>query len=771
MRRRLRILSLLTLLALALVSAMGGSPAYGAGKGGLSRINHIVVIYQENHSLDNLYGRWEGVNGLRNAPRAKTIQIDQAGVPYDGLLQNDVNLTSPPLSVRCTGTTPTGTAFSSHFFNRPFTIDRYIAPSDTTCPPPGVFAPNGVPKGQGLPGGCTRDLVHRFYQEQYQLNDGRQNRYVTGSDAVGLAMRVYDTRALPIYRYLHRPGHQRYAIADNFFQAAFGGLFLNHQWLIAASNPVWPGARNDGSADDLSLGGGRQRDAEQLPAVRLAARRRGQGPGPDRLLRPAGGDAADAAGGAVRRLGGQHHPARLPAVRARDAGVAPAPAPDRAHHRRPAERRRRRLGLVLGRLVQRQRRRRRPRLDQRRRTDLLGPQRAGHRRVPQLPRQAVPVPPPAVQLLRELRPGDRRQGGPPARRAGVPRPRQLLGQGLQPQAGELHQARRGRERASRLRQRPHGQQPPDRAAGGGRRQPLRQGHHGRGDLRRVRRPVGPRHPARPGRQAGPARRLRPQHPDPGAGDLAVPAGPLRGRPHPARHDLGPGHHRAPLRPGAAERPRRRRARPVQRVPRQEAPEALENLRLGDLEGDLAPQVLVDGHLARLGQRGVGARDHVVAGVQGLQELGLGDGVAPALDQPPRQHGVGLALQDLLDVAPGRAVVRAVVADLVEDGVADQLAGGGVLEHVLPGALLGVAREHQVGAAHVQDEEHAGVIDHLLEQGGGGQQPGVVADLVEAERLLVVEQLGVGGGPGRVELEGRVEQRLPGRGVDVLGQGE
>jgi len=250
MQRRLRILSLPTLLALALVAAMGGSPAYGSGKDSLSRVNHIVVIYQENHSFDNLYGRWEGVNGLRHAPRSHTVQVNQAGEPYDCLLQNDVNLTSPPLSVRCTDTT-TGTAFSSHFRNRPFTIDHYIPPTATTCPPPGVSAPNGVLNGQGLPGGCTRDLVHRFYQEQYQLNDGRQNRYVTGSDAVGLAMGVYDTRALPIYRYLHGSGHPRYAIADSFFQAAFGGSFLNHQWLIAARNPVWPGAVNDGGADDL----------------------------------------------------------------------------------------------------------------------------------------------------------------------------------------------------------------------------------------------------------------------------------------------------------------------------------------------------------------------------------------------------------------------------------------------------------------------------------------------------------------------------------------
>ena len=30
----------------------------------LAKMNHIVVIYEENHSFDNLYGGWEGVNGL-----------------------------------------------------------------------------------------------------------------------------------------------------------------------------------------------------------------------------------------------------------------------------------------------------------------------------------------------------------------------------------------------------------------------------------------------------------------------------------------------------------------------------------------------------------------------------------------------------------------------------------------------------------------------------------------------------------------------------------
>jgi phospholipase C len=213
---------------------------HGHGHGGKG-VKRIVVIYEENHSFDNLYGRWEGVNGLQNADPAHTTQINQAGQPYTCLKQDDVNLTSPPLPATCHDATVTP-AFDSAFPNAPFKIDDYIAPTDTTCPAPGESAPNGKLKGTGLPGGCTRDLVHRFYQEQYQLNGGKQNRYVTGSDAIGLTMGTYDTTALPIYKYLHTPGHPRYAIADKFFQGAFGGSFLNHQWLVAAATPVFPGA-------------------------------------------------------------------------------------------------------------------------------------------------------------------------------------------------------------------------------------------------------------------------------------------------------------------------------------------------------------------------------------------------------------------------------------------------------------------------------------------------------------------------------------------------
>jgi acid phosphatase len=273
-RRPLRaILATLPLLSLALLSA--GPVDAGSGRAPLAGIKHIVVIYEENHSFDNLYGQWgsvagQHVQGLSDAKASHRIQVSQAGEPYACLKQLDVNLdtdfagsTTPAfpantLSKRSscnpeTVTFPDGstTTYTSHFRNAPFNIDRYIPADATTCPRPNqeFSFPNGIKDGAinpatgqtyGTEGGCTRDLVHKFYQEQYQLNDGAQNRYVTGSDAVGTVMGTYNTKALPIYRYLHSRSAPNYVIADRFFQGAFGGSYLNHQYLIAAQPLLWP---------------------------------------------------------------------------------------------------------------------------------------------------------------------------------------------------------------------------------------------------------------------------------------------------------------------------------------------------------------------------------------------------------------------------------------------------------------------------------------------------------------------------------------------------
>jgi phospholipase C len=253
--RRRSVLAL-AVAALAAIAVTVGATTAAGGNGNkddqkLGKVDHIVVVYEENHSFDNLYGGWEGVNGLSNADAAHTTQVKEDGTSYSCLLQNDVNLAAlaPPT---CSDSGSNGLSFSSVFPNGPFLIDLYIPATATTCPKPvGAFAAHGFLNGTGLPGGCTADIVHRYYQEQYQLDGGRQDRYMTGSDAAGLVMGHYDTKSLPIYNYLHGKDAPHYAIDDAFFQGAFGGSFFNHQFLVAAQAPVFANADNTGDASDL----------------------------------------------------------------------------------------------------------------------------------------------------------------------------------------------------------------------------------------------------------------------------------------------------------------------------------------------------------------------------------------------------------------------------------------------------------------------------------------------------------------------------------------
>jgi phospholipase C len=248
----------LALATLTVPSVAGAQPT--APPDPLGSYQHLVVIYEENHSFDNLYGMWgqvssEQVDGISGLGQLSGVtQVDQARTPYSCLLQKDANLvttsdtvtwidhsTHPGLLKPTCSTTAKGAAYNSAFKNKPFRINAYVQPSDPTCPPPPVFIANGVENGdpQGLPGGCTRDIVHRFYQEQYQLDGGRMDRYTTGSDAAGLTQGYYDTQNLPVWQYLHAKGAPNYVIADHLFQGAFGGSFLNHQYLVAAQAPQW----------------------------------------------------------------------------------------------------------------------------------------------------------------------------------------------------------------------------------------------------------------------------------------------------------------------------------------------------------------------------------------------------------------------------------------------------------------------------------------------------------------------------------------------------
>jgi len=83
----------------------------------------------------------------------------------------------------------------------------------------------------------TGDLVHRYYQEQYQIDGGKMDKFVAWSDASSLSMSYYDATNLPEGKLA-----QEYTMADNFYHSAFGGSFLNHFYLVCACAPVWPNA-------------------------------------------------------------------------------------------------------------------------------------------------------------------------------------------------------------------------------------------------------------------------------------------------------------------------------------------------------------------------------------------------------------------------------------------------------------------------------------------------------------------------------------------------
>src|SRR6185369_3568485 len=56
-------------------------------------------------------------------------------------------------------------------------------------------------------------------------------------DAGGLTMGHFDYSGSALYKLA-----QDYVLADNFFEGAFGGSFLNHQYLICACAPEYPNA-------------------------------------------------------------------------------------------------------------------------------------------------------------------------------------------------------------------------------------------------------------------------------------------------------------------------------------------------------------------------------------------------------------------------------------------------------------------------------------------------------------------------------------------------
>ncbi len=194
-------------------------------------IKTVVVIYAENRSFNNLFGDFPGVE----KPLSALKPADYQQRDRDGALLK----TLPP-------------AWGGVLQLGPQTVDGVSYPAGVQYQEnlPNAPFPLKGPNGEDLPLSLvTRDLWHVFYQNQMQINEGKNDRFVAWADAGGLTMGTY-----PQTQYSLRLWDvaREFVLCDNFFQGAFGGSFLNHQYLISATAPFYPDAANSAAKSQIA---------------------------------------------------------------------------------------------------------------------------------------------------------------------------------------------------------------------------------------------------------------------------------------------------------------------------------------------------------------------------------------------------------------------------------------------------------------------------------------------------------------------------------------
>ncbi len=183
-----------------------------------AQVDTIVVIYAENRAFDNLYGNFPGAHGLGEVVGADGRPL-AAYLPQrdrDGSL-----LAALP---------PPGAASPSRATRR-WSRRRRAAVCRT--PPFSIEHAFTAQSGVSLStSAVTRDLVHRFFEHQMQIDGGRNDGYAAWSDAGGLTMGHFDTSRSALFALA---GNSCSPIISSRERSAVH--VLNHQYLICACAP------------------------------------------------------------------------------------------------------------------------------------------------------------------------------------------------------------------------------------------------------------------------------------------------------------------------------------------------------------------------------------------------------------------------------------------------------------------------------------------------------------------------------------------------------
>ena len=207
------------------------------------QVKTVVVIYAENRSFNNLFADFPGLE----KPLSALSPADYQQRDRDA----SVLTTLPPV---WGGVLQVGSQ----------SVDGVTYPSEVQFQenlPNAPFALKG-PNAEDLPLSLvTRDLWHVFYQNQMQINGGKNDNFVAWADSGGLVMGHY---AQSRYSLRLWDVAKEFVLCDNFFQGAFGGSFLN---------PPIPDQRDRAGLSERRAVGGQGAD-------RHAAKRRSHRPTP-----------------------------------------------------------------------------------------------------------------------------------------------------------------------------------------------------------------------------------------------------------------------------------------------------------------------------------------------------------------------------------------------------------------------------------------------------------------------------------------------------------